>query len=103
MIQKNNTKENNTKKNNAKENSAKKNNIKATADLQEASTELELFAKKVLNKLIKENIYPIPYYYSIYFFNMLEEENTEFKKSVMEIIELENSNELEEDLNLNNN
>jgi len=75
-----------------------KNNIKITADLQEASTELELFAKKVLNKLIEENIYPIPYYYSIYFFNMLEEENTEFKKSVMEIIELESNNELEEDL-----
>jgi len=75
-----------------------KNNIKITADLQEASTELELFAKKVLNKLIEENIYPIPYYYTIYFFNMLEEENIEFKKSVMEIIELESNNELEEDL-----
>jgi len=67
-------------------------------DLNEASTEIEKFAKKVFDKLIEENVYPIPYYYSIYFFNMLEDEPSEFKKSVMELIELEGSNELEEDL-----
>jgi len=67
-------------------------------DLNEASTEIEVFAKKVFDKLIEENVYPIPYYYSIYFFNMLEDESEEFKKSVMELIELEGNNELEEDL-----
>ena len=66
--------------------------------LNEASTEIEVFAKKVFNKLIEENVSPIPYYYSIYFFNMLEDEPKEFKKSVMELIELESTNELEEDL-----
>ena len=66
--------------------------------LNEASTEIELFAKKVFEKLIEENIYPIPYYYSIHFFNMLEDEPAEFKKSVMELIELEGTDELEEDL-----
>ncbi len=76
----------------------KKDDINLAADLNEASTELELFAKKVLDKLIEENIYPIPYYYSIYFFNMLEEEDIEFKKSVMEIIALESSNEIDESL-----
>ena len=70
----------------------------AGVDLNEASTEIEVFAKKVFDKLIEENVYPIPYYYSIYFFNMLEDESPEFKKSVMELIELEGSNELEEDL-----
>ena len=67
-------------------------------ELNEASTEIELFAKRVFEKLIEENIYPIPYYYSIHFFNMLEDEEKEFKKSVMELIELEGTNELEEDL-----
>jgi len=66
--------------------------------LNEASTEIEKFAKKVFDKLMEESVYPIPYYYSIYFFNMLEDEPIEFKKSVMELIELEGSNELEEDL-----
>jgi len=67
-------------------------------DLSEASTEIEKFAKKVFDKLIEENVYPIPYYYNIYFFNMLEDESTEFKKSVMELIELEGTNDFEEDL-----
>jgi len=75
-----------------------KNDINLSAELSEATTELELFAKKVLDKMIEENIYPIPYYYSIYFFNMLEDEDIEFKKSVIEIIELESTNEIEEDL-----
>jgi diguanylate cyclase (GGDEF)-like protein len=72
--------------------------LNATANLNEASTKLELFAKKVLDKMIEENIYPIPYYYNIYFFNMLEEEDEEFKKSVMEVIALESNNELDEGL-----
>jgi diguanylate cyclase (GGDEF)-like protein len=72
-------------------------NIEVT-ELHESSTEIEKFAKKVFDKLIEEDIYPIPYYYSIYFFNMLENEPNEFKKSVMELIELEGNNELEEDL-----
>ena len=68
------------------------------SELNEATTEIEKFAKKVFDKLIEENVYPIPYYYSIYFFNMLEDESAEFKKSVMELIELEGQNEFEEDL-----
>jgi hypothetical protein len=75
-----------------------KKDVNLSAGLSEATTKLEIFAKKVLEKLIEENIYPIPYYYSIYFFNMLEEEDSEFKKSVMEIIALESNNELEDDL-----
>ncbi len=75
-----------------------KSDINLTQSLNEASTELEKFAKKVMDKLIEENVYPLPSYYSIYFFNLLEDENEEFKKSVMELIELEGNNELEEDL-----
>jgi len=67
-------------------------------ELNEASTEIEKFAKKVFDKLIEENVYPIPYYYGIYFFNMLDEEDEDFKKSVMDLIELEGSNDFEEDL-----
>jgi hypothetical protein len=68
------------------------------SELNEATTEIEKFAKKVFDKLIEENVYPIPYYYSIYFFNMLEDEPKEFKESVMELIELEGQNDFEEDL-----
>jgi len=75
-----------------------KKDVDLSADLKEATTQIEKFAQKVLDKMIEENIYPIPYYYSIYFFNMLEEEDPEFRKSVMEIIDLESSNAFEEDL-----
>jgi len=75
-----------------------KKDVELSADLKEATTQIEQFAQKVLDKMIEENVYPIPYYYSIYFFNMLEEEDPEFRKSVMEIIDLESSNAFEEDL-----
>ena len=75
-----------------------KKDVELSADLKEATTQIEQFAQKVLDKMIEENVYPIPYYYSIYFFNMLEEEDAEFRKSVMEIIDLESSNAFEEDL-----
>jgi len=75
-----------------------KKDVDLSADLKEATTQIEQFAQKVLDKMIEENVYPIPYYYSIYFFNMLEEEDAEFRKSVMEIIDLESSNAFEEDL-----
>ena len=32
------------------------------SELNEATTEIEKFAQKVFNKLLEENIYPIPYY-----------------------------------------
>jgi len=75
-----------------------KKDVSLSVSLNEPSTEIEVFAKKVFDKLLEENVYPIPYYYGIYFFNMLEDEPVEFKKSVMELIELEGSHELEEDL-----
>ena len=75
-----------------------KKDVTLSVSLNEPSTEIEVFAKKVFDKLLEENVYPIPYYYGIYFFNMLEDEPVEFKKSVMELIELEGSHELEEDL-----
>jgi len=77
---------------------SKKDIIVEGSELNEATTEIEKFAKNVFDKLLEENVYPIPYYYSIYFFNMLEEENSDFKKSVMELIELEGTNEFDEDL-----
>ncbi|NPA55519.1 MAG: diguanylate cyclase [Epsilonproteobacteria bacterium] len=66
--------------------------------LNEPSTEIEIFAKRVLDKLIEDSVEPIPYYYSIYFFNMLDEEPEAFQKTVKELIDLESNNELEEDL-----
>ncbi|GAB6074810.1 GGDEF domain-containing protein [Nautilia lithotrophica] len=68
--------------------------------LNEPSSPLEEFAKKVFDKLIEENVPPIPYYYKMYFLNMLDEEPENFKNQVYEYITLEETNELEKDLEI---
>ena len=69
-----------------------------TANISEPSTPLEEFAKKVFDKLIAENIPPIPYNYKVTFFNMLDNEDETFRKQVYELISLEETNELEKDM-----
>jgi len=68
------------------------------AGLTEPSSPLEEFAKKVFDKLIEENVPPIPYYYKMYFLNMLDDEPENFRNQVYEFITLEETNELEKDL-----
>jgi len=69
-------------------------------DLNEATSPLEKFAKKVFDKLIEEGIPPLPSNYALYFFNMLENESPEFKKQVYEILSLEETRDVENDLEL---
>jgi len=69
-------------------------------DLNEPMSPLEKFAKKVFNKLIEEGIPPIPSNYTLYFFNMLEDEPKEFKDQVYEILSIEEANDIEKDLEL---
>jgi len=63
-----------------------------------ADSSLEQFAKRVFDKLIADGVPPIPYYYRVYFFNELDEENNKFKKQVYELISVEESSDLEKDL-----
>ncbi|EDM23583.1 diguanylate cyclase [Caminibacter mediatlanticus TB-2] len=67
------------------------------SELTEPASPFEKFAKKVFDKLISEGVPPLPSYYRVYFFNMLEEEPAEFRKQIYEIISLEESNDLEKD------
>jgi len=69
-------------------------------ELNEATTPIEKFAKRVFDKLIEEGVPPIPYYYKIYFFNMLDEEDVEFRKHIYELMAVEESNENEKDFEL---
>ncbi|WP_024787406.1 diguanylate cyclase domain-containing protein [Lebetimonas sp. JH369] len=59
---------------------------------------MENFAKRVFDNLISDGVPPIPYYYKVYFFNELDNENEAFRKQVYELISLEESNDLEKDL-----
>ena len=70
------------------------------SNLNEPSSQLEKFAKRVFDKLIEENVPPIPYYYKVYFFNMLDEQPLEFRKQVYELISIEETNETEKEIEL---
>jgi len=71
------------------------------AELNEPTTAIERFAKKVFDKLIEDGVPPIPYYYKIYFLNMLEEESDELKSQVQEYLSLEGEgNEIEKNLEI---
>ncbi|WP_024790774.1 MULTISPECIES: diguanylate cyclase domain-containing protein [unclassified Lebetimonas] len=63
-----------------------------------SNNSLENFAKRVFDNLISDGVPPIPYYYKVYFFNELDNENEAFRKQVYELISLEESNDLEKDL-----
>jgi len=67
-------------------------------DLNDSTSPIEKFAKKVFEQLISEGIPPVPSNYSLYFFNMLENESEEFKKQVYEILSLEETRDIESDL-----
>ncbi len=69
-------------------------------DIKEPISPLEKFSKKVFDKLIEENIPPIPSNYSLYFFNMLEDESPELKKQIQDILSLEESGDIEKELEL---
>jgi diguanylate cyclase (GGDEF)-like protein len=74
--------------------------VDSVANLNEPTSPLEVFAKKVFDKLLEENVPPIPYYYKMYFLNMLDEEDENFRNQVYEMISLEETNELEKDLEI---
>ena len=63
-----------------------------------ADSSLEHFTRRVFDKLISDGVPPIPYYYKVYFFNELDEENDKFKKQIYELIAVEESSDLEKDL-----
>ena len=67
-------------------------------DLNTPTSPIEVFAKKVFDKLITEGIPPIPSNYALYFFNMLEEEDSKLKKQIYELMSVEETHDLEKDI-----
>ena len=57
--------------------------------LDEPITEVENFAKIILDKMRDDNIPPTPNNYQLYFDRLLDEQSKDFKKHIFEIMELE--------------
>ncbi len=67
-------------------------------DLNKPTNSIEKFAKNVFDKLIMEGIPPVPSNYGLYFFNMLEDESDELKKQVQDALSMEETHDIEKDL-----
>ena len=60
---------------------------------EDSHSQLEQFAKKVLNELNNESMPPFPNYYQLYFEKLLDEMPYEFKKQITELLESESNTE----------
>ncbi len=61
----------------------------------EPNSDLELYSKEVLKLLIRDNLPPTPNNFSLYFDRLLEGKNESFRKQIMSMLELEESNDAE--------
>ena len=57
------------------------------------SSDIEIYAKEVLNELIMDNLPPTPNNFSLYFDRLLEGKSENVRKQVLSMLELEEANE----------
>ncbi len=64
-------------------------NVAQNQELNEPITEVENFARMILDKMGEANIPPTPNNYQLYFDRLLDEQSKDFKKHIFDIMELE--------------
>jgi diguanylate cyclase (GGDEF)-like protein len=64
-------------------------------EIDNATSDVEIYSKEVLNALIKDNLPPTPNNFSLYFDRLLEEKNESLRKQIHSMLELEESNDAE--------
>jgi len=68
--------------------------------LGDPTSDLEIFAKEVLNALIMDNLPPSPNNFALYFDRILEDKSDSLRRQIGSILELEESNEDEQNVEL---
>jgi len=69
-------------------------------DLNTPSSDIEIYSKEVLHSLIADNLPPTPNNFSLYFDRLLEEKSESLKKQIHSMLELEESNDAENTIQL---
>jgi len=62
-------------------------------DVDTPSSDIEIYAKEVLNTLLADNLPPTPNNFSLYFDRLLEDKSENLRKQIHSILELEENNE----------
>ena len=68
--------------------------------MDEATSDVEIYAKEVLTALINDNLPPTPNNFSLYFDRLLEDRSESFHKQIISMLELEESNDDEKTIML---
>jgi len=69
-------------------------------DETNVSSDIEVYAKEVLNALIADNLPPTPNNFSLYFDRLLEDKSENLRKQIHDMLELEESNDTETTIEL---
>lgn len=69
--------------------------IAATLEMDEPTSDLEIYSKEVFSALIKDNLPPTPNNFSLYFDRLLEDKSENLRKQILSMLELEESNDNE--------
>lgn len=80
-------------------NNEESNFINTTA-LSDPTSDLEIFAKEVLNALISDNLPPTPNNFALYFDRILEDKSESLRRQIGSILELEEGNQEESSIEL---
>ena len=67
--------------------------LPSVLDMESPSSDIEIYAKEVLNTLILDNLPPTPNNFSLYFDRLLEEKSESVRKTILSMLELEDINE----------
>ncbi len=72
-------------------------------NMDNPSSDLEIYAKEVLSSLIEDNLPPTPNNFSLYFDRLLEDKSENLRKQIVSMLELEESNDDEKTIQLEQN
>ncbi len=61
-------------------------------NMDEPSSDLEIYSKEVLNALISDNLPPTPNNFSLYFDRLLEDKSESLRKQIVSVLDLEEGN-----------
>ncbi|MEA2092302.1 MAG: GGDEF domain-containing protein, partial [Campylobacterota bacterium] len=65
----------------------------ASLDMDEPTSDLEIYSKEVLSALIADNLPPTPNNFSLYFDRLLEDKSENLRRQILSMLELEESND----------
>lgn len=92
------------KRGDAGESTTKTNDTAVTGlDMDNPSSDIEIYAKEVLNILIADNLPPTPNNFSLYFDRLLESKSEAIHKQIVSMLELEDTNNDENTIALEQN